>query len=183
MHFVIVPGIGDSEHSHWQSIWQQEWGPSASRITVSSWTAPDLDDWCAAIDNAVHERALEDVVLVAHSLGCLAVTRWADTRRGAVKGVFLAAPPDSTATTFPDAASTFAQIARRSLGIPGLLVASADDPYCGLDTARRLASDWSVPLIDGGNLGHINATSGVGRWTSGRHLLTAFTAGLHPPTV
>jgi hypothetical protein len=32
-----------------------------------------------------------------------------------------------------------------------------------------------------GQLGHINSSSGIGRWDFGRALLTAFTAGLMVP--
>jgi uncharacterized protein len=44
MLFVIVPGIDGSDEQHWQSIWEAEWGPTATRIAVASWTAPDLGD-------------------------------------------------------------------------------------------------------------------------------------------
>jgi uncharacterized protein len=44
MQFVIVPGIDNSDEQHWQSIWEAEWGPTATRIAVASWTAPDLGD-------------------------------------------------------------------------------------------------------------------------------------------
>jgi predicted alpha/beta hydrolase family esterase len=53
MHFVTIPGIDGSDHEHWQSIWEAEWGQRASRISVSSWASPELDDWCDAIDRAV----------------------------------------------------------------------------------------------------------------------------------
>ena len=53
MHFVIIPGIDNSDQAHWQSIWETEWGASAARIDVASWERPELDDWCLAIDRAV----------------------------------------------------------------------------------------------------------------------------------
>jgi predicted alpha/beta hydrolase family esterase len=42
---------------------------------VSSWAAPELDDWCDAIDRAVQRAGSASTVLVAHSLGCLALPR------------------------------------------------------------------------------------------------------------
>src|SRR5215210_5080448 len=77
MRVVLIPGINGSDEYHWQSIWQAEWGPSATRISPSSWDEPELDDWCRAIDLAVDEGRSADVVLVAHSLGCLAAISWA----------------------------------------------------------------------------------------------------------
>jgi predicted alpha/beta hydrolase family esterase len=53
MRYVTIPGIDGSDHEHWQSIWEAEWGQQASRISVSSWSRPELEDWCDAIDRAV----------------------------------------------------------------------------------------------------------------------------------
>jgi predicted alpha/beta hydrolase family esterase len=48
--------------------------------------------------------------------------------------------------------------------------------------AQQLAGAWGVPRIGAGRLGHINSSSGIGRWDFGRALFTAFTAGLKAPT-
>jgi predicted alpha/beta hydrolase family esterase len=62
-------GIDNSDQHHWQTIWEAEWGPAATRIAVASWTSPDLDDWVGAIERAVRMTGTPDVVLVAHSGG------------------------------------------------------------------------------------------------------------------
>lgn len=80
MHYVTIPGIDGSDHEHWQSIWEAEWGQRASRISVLSWSLPELDDWCDAIDRAVLQVGSPGAVLVAHSLGCLAAARWTARR-------------------------------------------------------------------------------------------------------
>lgn len=67
MHFVIAPGIDNSDEQHWQSIWEAEWGSAATRIAVASWNSPELDDWVGAIERAVRMAQTPDVVLVAHS--------------------------------------------------------------------------------------------------------------------
>ena len=179
MHFVTIPGIGGSGKKHWQSIWEAQWGPCASRILVTSWTSPDLDDWCDAIDQAVRQATSQDVVLVAHSLGCLAAARWTQNRRADILGLFLVAPPDRDGAIFPLAdAPTFAKPAERALDVPGLIVFSDNDPYCAPNVAARLSDNWAVPRINAGSLGHINSASGLGRWDGGHAMLTAFTAGL-----
>lgn len=175
MHFVIVPGINGSDENHWQSIWQGEWGQAASRIAPSSWDEPDLDDWCQALDRAVAGRT--DVVLVAHSLGCITAIEWAGRTRPAVRGMFLVAPPETSRADFPAEASTFTALTPVPLDVPGLLVTSEDDPYCTTDEADQLAKAWQVDHISAGLVGHINSASGIGRWEFGRALLTAFTAG------
>lgn len=175
MRYVIVPGINGSGETHWQSVWEAEWGPYASRIEPASWDEPDLEDWRRAIDRAA--GADRDVVLVAHSLGCLAVADWVVRGGRGVRGVFLVAPPDSAGPAFPAEAVTFTGLDATPLGVPGLVVSSDDDPYCTADVAQALADAWGLDRISAGSAGHLNSASGLGRWDFGRALLTAFTAG------
>ncbi|MGW7682767.1 RBBP9/YdeN family alpha/beta hydrolase [Kribbella sp. NPDC054772] len=96
-----------------------------------------------------------------------------------VRGAFLVAPPDPLAATFPaDRLPSFTSLPVRALGVPAVLVASTNDPYCTVDAAARLGAGWAAPLITLDGLGHINSDSNLGLWTSGRQLLTAFLAGL-----
>ena len=178
MHYVTIPGIDGSDHEHWQSIWEAEWGQRASRISVSSWAAPELDDWCDAIDRAVRRAGSAGTVLVAHSLGCLAAARWTARRRPGVAGVFLVAPPDRAgACSLPRRRRSRAAV-EGPLDIGGLIVSSDNDPYCGIEAANRLAQDWALPRGQRRPGRHVNSASGLGRWDTGHALLTAFTAGL-----
>jgi predicted alpha/beta hydrolase family esterase len=182
VHYVIVPGINGSGQEHWQTLWQNAWGPSASRIRPSSWDSPDLDDWCLALDQATHRHRPSGVVLVAHSLGCVAVACWLRRHQPGVHGTLLVAPPDPTGPNFPAAAApSFATPDTAPLQVPGLVVSSDDDPYCTPQAARRLASGWAVGHVSIGRAGHINAASGLGAWEPGQALLSAFTAGLGHP--
>ncbi|TMR91114.1 RBBP9/YdeN family alpha/beta hydrolase [Nonomuraea basaltis] len=181
MRYVIIPGINGSDEDHWQSIWQAEWGPSTTRISPSSWDEPDLDDWCQAIDKAVRQSPSADVVLVAHSLGCLAATCWIARHRPDIRGVLLVAPPDNAGPTFPADAFTFTAVKATPLHVPGLVISSDNDPYCSPDVALRLAADWQYDRVSVGLAGHINSASRLGRWDFGRALLTAFTAGTRRP--
>ena len=93
--YVIIPGIDGSDDKHWQTLWEREWGASAVRISPASWSAPDLDDWVGAVQDAYDAASRQDgrVVLVAHSLGCWAASTWliSDPSRQ-VGGAFLVAP-------------------------------------------------------------------------------------------
>ncbi len=171
MRFVIVPGIGDSDPTHWQSIWQAEWGPTATRIVPTSWTQPDLADWTAAIDQSVRWARTDDMVLVAHSLGCLAAAAWLAEAPRTLRGVFLVAPPDPQGPAFPPAAASFTQLTPEPVGVPGLVVSSLDDPYCRPGTAANLARGWGLPVARVGAFRHLNAASGLGGWQQGRVLL------------
>ena len=181
MHYVIVPGINGSGPDHWQTLWQDGWGPRARRITPSSWDNPDLDDWCQALDQAAHRyRPPSGVVLVAHSLGCLAAACWLQRRQQpGIRGAFLVAPPDAAGPDFPaTAAPTFSMLEAAPLPVPGLVVSSDDDPYCTARAAQCLAAQWQAGHVSIGLAGHINVASGLGTWQSGRALLRAFTAGI-----
>jgi uncharacterized protein len=171
MRFVIVPGIEDSDSAHWQSIWQAEWGPIAVRIAPTSWSTPDLDDWITSVDRAVALTGTDDVVLIAHSLGCLGAAAWLAESPRAVRAAFLVAPPDPHGPEFPAAAASFEQFRPDRLGVPGLVVASLDDPYCRPGTAATMAQAWGLPLARIGAFRHLNSASGVGGWQQGRVLL------------
>ena len=172
---IILPGIGNSSPSHWQSLWQQD-RPGSIRLAPSSWDEPQLSDWLAAIEHAI-ETAGEPPVLVAHSLSCLLVAHWARVSSSKVLGAFLVAVPDPRSSVFPKAAATFTDVPQQRLPFPALAIASADDPFGSEDYARTCARNWGAGLVVAGALGHIGETSGVGAWKQGRDLLTAFLAG------
>src|SRR5690348_7093407 len=89
---LIVPGWLDSGPDHWQSRWERSLA-TARRIAQDDWHAPDKDAWVANIVAAV-ESAARPVVLVAHSLGVIAVAYAAPKLKGKVAGAFLVAPAD-----------------------------------------------------------------------------------------
>src|SRR5580765_7501371 len=109
---VIVPGLGDSGPQHWQTLWQAAY-PRHVRVVQRDWDRPRLDDWLAALDDAVRAAAAP-VVIAAHSLACVLVAHWAararatgDARAGglaAVRCALLVAPADvdSPAHTPPE---------------------------------------------------------------------------------
>lgn len=179
MRFVMVPGIDGSGDDHWQTLWEDALGDAAVRLEPSSWSEPDMADWCDALDRCV--PADRPSLLIAHSLGCLAVAHWS-TRGGAgvrgARGIVLVAPPDSTGPGFPAVAGTFMGLAADPLPVPGLVIASDDDPYATPRATRQLASGWGVPLVSVGAAGHLNSASGLGAWPAGWALVTAFRAGL-----
>jgi predicted alpha/beta hydrolase family esterase len=178
MHYLIVPGINDSGPGHWQTLWQREWGEEASRIAPSSWDEPDLADWCRALDEAVHPHRDSGIVLVAHSLGTLAAAVWLQQDRQGVRGALLVAPPDPDGPNFPATAAGFAKLPGSRLRVPSLVISSENDPYGTPEAARGMAAAWGAGQVSVGELGHVNAESGLGAWERGRSLLSAFTAGL-----
>lgn len=53
---------------------------------------------------------------------------------------------------------------RRSPLRETLVVASRNDPWLSFDGARAWATCWDVPLLDAGEVGHINPAAGFGHW-------------------
>lgn len=173
---IILPGIGGSGETHWQTYWEAE-NPSFYRFRPKSWDQPDLEDWLRALDSAVH-HARTPVVLVAHSLACLLVAHAADRFGTRVRGAFLVSVPDPESSVFPVKAADFGGVPSIGLPFPTLIIASSDDPYGSISHARRRASEWKAGLVEVGAFGHINAASGLGAWRQGFMLLEAFRAGL-----
>jgi predicted alpha/beta hydrolase family esterase len=172
---VIVPGIGGSDGTHWQTLWQEQWEADAARVDPASWSQPDLDDWVAAIDRAVRclSPRVDGMALVAHSLGCWAVSEWLlRTPLGVPVTAFLVAPPDPMGDAFPsEDASTFVALQAGRLPVPSMVAASTDDPYCEPRIAEQLAGTWGSDLVQVGAAGHINSASKLGEWSTGRAAL------------
>jgi predicted alpha/beta hydrolase family esterase len=166
---LIVPGYGDSGPGHWQTLFETKL-PGAERVRMPSFDAPDPDGWIAALDHAI-AAAPAPPVLVAHSLGCIAVARWAITHRRPVHGALLVAPADVEKSDLPAPVRSFAPIPTAPLEFPSILVASTDDPYLELVRAQSLASSWDSFLTVVENAGHLNVASGHGSWLDGELLL------------
>ncbi|RZT16733.1 hypothetical protein EV649_4266 [Kribbella sp. VKM Ac-2569] len=177
--FVILPGIDGSDGVHWQSRWEQSWGDRAVRIVPASWSEPELDDWVAATQRAYDDARDrdDDVVLVAHSLGCWTAAAWL-AAGGSATAALLVAPPDTQHPTFPDRAGTFRAVPTQPLPCRSLLVASTDDPYCTAERATTFADAWKADchLVD--RAGHINSASDLGDWPLGRQLLEGLLANV-----
>lgn len=106
-----------------------------------------------------------DVLIAAHSLGCLLVAHWLPRTTCKVRGAFLVAVPDPNGRNFPTQALGFAPVPQGHFACPSIVVASADDPYGGLEFARQCAQRWGSRFVNIGPAGHINAASGLGAWS------------------
>ncbi|MBY9063844.1 alpha/beta hydrolase [Sphingomonas yunnanensis] len=170
---LTVPGLGGSGPSHWQTLWERS-RPDTARIELGMWDRPHRNTWVTKIDQAV-ASARAPVILVAHSLGCVAVAWWASLSPQPygwpVAGALLVAPADVDRADVAPELAPFAPTPKQPLPFPSIVVASSDDPWVTLDRAHSLAVDWGSHFIDYGACGHINAASGLGRWPEGLELL------------
>ena len=178
---LIVPGWTGSGAAHWQTVWERE-HPEYRRVIQRDWHNVHRPDWVAGLEHAIRSVSGE-AVLVAHSLGCLAVAWWATTRgcnRASVRGALLVAPPDlASAPGRLPALASFAPLPRIRLPFPSILVASENDPYATFEAAAEFATAWGSDLINAGAAGHINTDSGYGPWPEGRIYLERLMSGAY----
>src|ERR1700722_15484986 len=128
---LVVPGWNGSGVGHWQTMWEQKY-PRFRRVEQRNWTRPSRTDWIAQIDADLSLIA-SPTVLVAHSLGCLAVANWAATagkKTELVAGAFLVAPPWlAEGDRCPMELADFLPMPLQRLPFPSLFIASENDPY------------------------------------------------------
>ena len=166
---LVIPGWGDSGPEHWQSLWEKA-HPDFQRVVQRDWLYPIRHEWVETLAAGIR-AAGGPVVLVAHSLGCLAVAHCARDATLPIHGALLVVPPDVERPDFPPTIEGFAPIPRARLPFPSIVVASRDDPFSELARAQALATVWGSRFVDVGAHGHINADAGFGPWPLGERLL------------
>ncbi len=163
---LFIPGLGGSGTDHWQTRWQARL-PGARRVEQDDWHAPTRAAWVARIRQAI-EASERPVVVLAHSLGVVALAHALAEGAPAVAGAFLVAAPTASAIAGLEAVDrAFLPIPAQRLPAPTLMVGSRNDPYARFDDTVALAERWGAALVDAGDSGHINADSGHGPWPEG----------------
>ena len=166
---LIVPGWGDSGPKHWQSLWEQA-NPGVRRVVQRDWQYPVRVEWVETLTREIR-AAGRPAVVVAHSLGCIAVAHCASAGALPIRSALLVAPPDVEHPDFPPLIEGFAPIPRARLAFPSIVVASRNDPFTDFERARSLADGWGSRFVDAGNSGHLNSDAGFGPWPLGESLL------------
>lgn len=170
---LIVPGWRGSGPGHWQSLWAEQL-PNAERVEQDDWLTPHREAWVQRLEETVLARP-GPVVIVAHSLGCIATTHMGAQAAARVAGALLVAPADPERRA---QLSDFAPAPCAPLAFRSVLVASSNDPFCPIRLAGAYARAWGSELVRLQNAGHVNVESGHGAWPLGLALLQSLTAGL-----
>lgn len=170
---VIVPGWRNSGPGHWQSLWAERL-PSAVRVEMpeDDWQRPKRGVWVQAIGRTILAQP-GPVVVVAHSLGCIATTHLPSEVVRRIEGALLVAPADPERR---GVLSDFAPVPYQPLPYRSIVVASANDPYCPIRTAGAYARSWGSEVVRLQSAGHINTESGHGEWPLGLSLLQSLLA-------
>lgn len=166
---LTIPGIGNSGTAHWQTLWEAKY-PEVTRVVQRDWDNPDCDEWANVLGAAVLKSGAETVI-VAHSLACLVVARWAARTSFSIRGAMLVAVPNPTGSNFPSEARGFLPVSKNRFLFPSIVVESSEDPYGNLEFTRTCVTAWGSRIVNIGSVGHINASSGLGEWNEGLGLL------------
>ncbi len=151
---LIIPGLNDSPSDHWQS-WLQSHHRDAVRVVQHDWTTPDLERWAARIGSTLARSGTGRWIAVAHSFGVLALARYlAMAPDACIAAALLVAPAD------PDKFGLGDLMPARALPITATMVLSQSDPWLGPVAGLRWAARWGCHVVDLGDAGHINASSG-----------------------
>ena len=89
---LIVPGLRDDAPDHWQTFLAQRL-PHAISVAPMGRANVDLRSRVDAIETAA-QTIDGDMIVVAHSAGCIMAAHWAMRTKRAVRGALFAAPPD-----------------------------------------------------------------------------------------
>ena len=167
---LIAPGYGNSGEEHWQTYWQKE-NKDFVRIEQRDWFEPSADEWVETIEKYVREASGE-VVVVAHSLACIALVHWAQKTNLTLKGALLVAPPDANDEKLKNVVKGFSPIPLQKLPFKSIVLASTNDEYNPIGNAELFAKNWGSEFVNIGQKGHINALSNLHNWPEGRSYLS-----------
>jgi uncharacterized protein len=174
-HIFTLPGWQGSGPNHWQSRWEAAFGDE--RVEQHDWDQPLRGDWITRLEDVVQNHSVkhpqQQIVFVAHSLGCHLVSAWASlsSNVGKVAGALLVAPPSHEVISCAPHMHSWRKPTLATLPFKTILVASTRDPFCKFPVAQELAAHWGSELVNAGPIGHINAESGLGDWAAGREML------------
>jgi uncharacterized protein len=172
LRILVVPGWRDSGPSHWQSLWAERFDNTV-RVKQEDWHTPTREAWVASISHTILAQP-GPVVVVAHSLGCIAITHLPPEAVARIQGALLVAPADPERRAV---LADFAPVPARKLPYRSILVASSNDPYCSIRLAGAYARGWGCDFVRVPEAGHINVESGHGEWPLGVALLQSLLGG------
>jgi predicted alpha/beta hydrolase family esterase len=166
---LILPGLGNSGPDHWQTHWERA-HPEFVRVVQKDWNAPSADEWVGQLHREIIASS-SPAILVAHSLACCLVARWALKHSGSVTAALLVAPSDIEAANYPAGPTGFSPMPLQPLPFRSLVVASADDEYVSVARSRQFADAWRADYVLLGARGHIGSAAKLGMWSEGLALL------------
>jgi predicted alpha/beta hydrolase family esterase len=171
VRLLVIPGLHGSGEAHWQT-WLQAHFKRSLRVQQDDWNLPDLQRWSERITQTLNQEPPGQWVAVAHSFGCLALahhiartkSRGSNPETGGVSAALLVAPAEPSRFRLED------RLPQQTLGLPGTVLASDNDPWMSAASAAAWAQRWGCGFINLGEVGHINVDSGFGPLPAAKNL-------------
>jgi predicted alpha/beta hydrolase family esterase len=168
---INIPGLHNSDTSHWQTNFERTDPNNFFRVTQENWNEPDCNTWINQIELELKNFNHAELILIGHSIGCMAIVKWYEKYGHIIKGALLVAPSDSERDGYPTYISGFVPIPTFKMPFPTIFVASTNDPVTEMDRSKAFAYNWGSELIILENAGHIEPKSGFGDWEYGLTLI------------
>lgn len=166
---LLLPGLGNSGPDHWQTHWEGAF-PDFVRVVQDDWDTPSAEAWVERLHREI-TASTTPAILVAHSLACCLVARWALMHSGPVAAAFLVAPSDVEAPNYPSGTTGFSPMPMQALPFKSLVVASTNDEYVPTARGRQFAEAWGAQYVSLGARGHIGSGAKLAMWPEGLALL------------
>lgn len=161
---INIPGLHNSNEEHWQTHLEQLNPKGFIRIIQKNWDEPDCTTWINQIEHELKNFNHSELILIGHSIGCIAILKWFEKFKHIIKGALLVAPSDSESDKYPSYINGFSPIPKETLPFPTIVVASNNDHVTEIERSREFAKNWGSKLIILKNAGHIEPKSGYGEW-------------------
>ncbi|MBK6264750.1 alpha/beta hydrolase [Marivirga sp. S37H4] len=168
---VNIPGLHNSDINHWQSHFERLMPDEFFRVNQENWDEPDCETWIDTIEKELSNFNHPDLILIGHSIGCIAILKWFEKYQHKIKGALLVAPSDSERKNYPKYINGFVPIPKNIQPFPTIVVASINDHVTELDRSKEFANNWGSKLVILENAGHIESKSGFGKWDVGLKLV------------
>lgn len=162
----LLPGFHGSGSNHWQTRWEEE-NQNYLRIVQDDWENPVVRVWAQRVEDYLAQTN-DEIVVVAHSLGCLTLAYWAQHTNLKINAALLVAPPDINSPILKQRVKGFDVLNPQPLPFKSILLASSSDPYCSSSYSEQLAKSWGSHYVNLGDKGHLNAESMLGSWEEGK---------------
>lgn len=164
---IIIPGLHGSDKDHWQSHFERVFPQNTIRIKQVDWDRPDCITWTDKIEETLKFEQHRNLILIGHSIGCMAIAHWYRRFGHAVHGALLVAPSDPEKKGFPEYISGFAPVPQCRFPFPTIVVGSSNDHVTTRARTQVFAASWGSRLFMLENAGHIESVSGYGFWPQG----------------
>lgn len=168
LYNIIVPGVGGSSESHWQTWLEQRL--SHTKRVMQQWDQPILNEWIQQWLNAVNMVPRKKLQIIAHSFGCLtsiAALAQNPKLQSRIEKLILVAPANPARFSQYGFATRgynyfFDYFKSLQITVPTVMFISENDPWLSFNDATYFAQKWQVPYVNLGQVGHINVESGFG---------------------